>query len=160
MSERTRAIRVVAIGLSVGLGTDGAQAPSRAKGTFDVKLAPVAEEAGTTLASARLKLDKTFQGDLVGTSKGEMWSADTAVKGSAGYVAIEKVSGTLRGRKGSFTLLHQGTMRRGADFQLRIVVVPESGTDELAGLTGTMAIRIEKGAHFYEFDYTLPEASR
>jgi hypothetical protein len=103
-----------------------------------------------------MSLTKTFAGDLTGTSKGDMWTAETAVQGSAGAVAIEKVEGTLNGRHGAFTLLHQGTMRRGGEFQLRIVVVPESGTGELAGLAGTMAIRIEKGTHFYDFDYTIP----
>lgn len=86
-----------------------------------------------------------------------MWTTETAVKGSAGYVAIEKVTGTLRGRSGGFTLLHHGTMRAGADFKLTIVVVPDSGTGELTGLTGSMAITIAEGSHSYEFAFLLPE---
>ena len=126
-----------------------------ATGTFEVKVTPV---AGGDLgcASGRFTLSKAFAGDLVGTSQGDMWTAETGFKGSAGAVAIEKVEGTLRGRKGSFTLLHHGTMRRGADYQLRIVVVPDSGTGELAGIEGTFAIRIEKDTHFYDLEYTLP----
>jgi len=124
-----------------------------ASGTFEVKVAPVPGDNG--VASARMSMTKTFAGDLTGTSKGDMWTAETAVQGSAGAVAIEKVEGTLNGRRGAFTLLHQSTMRRGGEFQLRIVVVPESGTGELSGLTGIMTIRIEKGAHFYDFDYAI-----
>jgi uncharacterized protein DUF3224 len=80
------------------------------------------------------------------------------VQGSGGHVAIEHVSGKLKGRNGSFILLHQGTMRRGADFNIIITVVPDSGTGQLAGLTGKMAIIITDGKHSYEFDYTLPDA--
>jgi hypothetical protein len=100
-------------------------------------------------------LDKTYSGDLVGTGKGEMLIAGTAVKGSAGYVAIERVNGTLGGRNGSFVLQHTGTMNRGVP-QLSVAVVPDSGTGELAGLAGTLAIIIQGGKHRYDFDYTLP----
>ena len=131
----------------------------RASGTFDVKVTPVAGPEGS-LASGRLTAEKTFHGDLEGTSRGEMWTAETGVKGSAGYVAIEKVEGTLRGRKGSFTLLHQGTMRQGSDFRIAIVVVPDSGTGDLGGLGGRMTIVIEGGKHSYEMDYTLPDAAQ
>ena len=128
---------------------------TRAAGTFDVKLSPLPaynDAEGAMLG--RLSLDKTFQGDLTATSRGEMLSAGTAVKGSAGYVAIERVSGTLHGRSGSFVLQHSGTMDRGVP-QLVVSVVPDSGTDELTGLAGTMRIDIESGAHSYVFDYTL-----
>ena len=148
---------ICVLGLALAGTGASAQAPSRAKGTFEIKMTPVDEAGRATLASSRLTSDKTFQGDLVGTSKGEMWSADTSVKGSAGYVAIEKVSGTLRGRSGGFTLLHHGTMRRGGDFKLMVVVVPDSGTGELAGIGGRMSIEIKDGKHFYEFEYTLPD---
>ena len=104
-----------------------------------------------------MSLAKTFSGELTGTSNGEMWATETGVEGSGGYVAIEKVVATLNGRSGSFTLIHQGTMRRGAEFQMRIVVVPDSGSEQLAGLAGTMTIRIEKDKHFYDFDYTMPD---
>jgi len=126
-----------------------------AQGSFEVKVTPVGG-ADHGVASAHLTLEKTFAGDLIGTSRGDMWTAGATVEGSGGYVAIEKIEGSLHGRKGSFTLIHQGTMRRGGDYQMRLVVVPDSGTDQLAGLTGTMTIRIEKGAHFYDLDYTLP----
>jgi len=137
--------------------TPASGASQRASGTFDVKMTPLAVPEGS-LASGRLTGEKTFRGDLEGTSRGEMWTAETGVQGSAGYVAIEKVEGTLHGRKGSFTLLHQGTMRQGGDFKFSIVVVPDSGTDELAGLDGRMTIVIEGGKHSYAFDYTLPAA--
>jgi hypothetical protein len=102
-----------------------------------------------------MALDKQFHGDLEATSKGQMLSAGTAVKGSAGYVAMEKVTGTLHGRKGTFILQHSATMTRGTP-QLSIFVVPDSGTDELTGITGSMNIIITDGKHSYAFDYMLP----
>lgn len=123
-----------------------------ASGTFEVKLAPQATDAE---GLGRMSLDKQFHGDLEATSKGEMLSAMTAVQGSAGYVAIEKVTGTLKGRTGTFVLQHTGLMNRGTP-QLTITVVPDSGTGQLEGLTGTMAIQIEGGKHSYTFDYALP----
>ena len=127
-----------------------------AKGAFDVKVAPVATRefsGGTTLG--RFSLDKTFHGDLAATSSGEMLTAGTAVPGSAGYVAIERVEGTLAGRMGSFVLQHSGSMAGGSQ-SLTITVVPDSGTGELAGIAGTLQIEIEGKAHFYRFDYPLP----
>lgn len=132
---------------------------AHASGTFEVKVNAQkadnkeAESAGLS----RLSLDKQFHGDLEGTSKGEMLSMITEVKGSAGYVAIERVSGTLQGRSGTFVLQHSGTMTRGTP-QLSVTVVPDSGTGQLVGLAGKMAIKIENGKHFYEFAYTLPES--
>jgi hypothetical protein len=104
----------------------------------------------------RMSIDKRFHGDLEATSKGEMLTAGTSVKGSAGYVAIERVDGTLRGRSGTFVLQHSGTMTRGVP-QLTVTVVPDSGTGELAGLAGRMAIVIADGKHSYDFEYTLGE---
>jgi hypothetical protein len=124
----------------------------RASGTFDVALA--SQEQAEGMAHGRLSIDKQFHGDLEATSKGEMLAAGTAVEGSAGYVAIEQVTGTLHGRSGSFFLQHSGTMTRGAP-ALSVTVVPDSGTGELAGLAGTMAIIIEGGEHRYELDYSL-----
>jgi hypothetical protein len=127
----------------------------RATGTFEVKLTPQGNDAeanGSTLA--RLSIEKQFRGELAGTSKGEMLSAGTQTKGSAGYVAQERVSGTLDGRSGSFVLQHTGVMNRGAP-GLTITVVPDSGTGDLTGLAGTMTIIIEAGKHSYEFDYEL-----
>ncbi len=106
----------------------------------------------------RMSIDKQFHGDLEATSKGQMLTAGTTVTGSAGYVAIEYVSGTLHGRRGTFVLQHSGTMTRGAP-QLSITVVPDSATGELAGLAGQMAIVIADGKHSYDFEYTLAEAS-
>ena len=128
----------------------------RAAGTFDVKLQPLkqeppAEEAGL----ARLALDKQFHGDLTATSKGEMMAVRTAVKDSAGYVAIERVTGTLAGRSGSFVLQHTGTAARGA-LQLTVTVVPDSGTDGLTGISGSMTIVVAEGKHSYAFEYSLP----
>jgi hypothetical protein len=131
---------------------------THASGTFDVKLIPQSSEEdadGTGLG--RLSIDKQFHGDLEATSKGEMLSAGTSVKGSAGYVAIERVRGTLQGRTGTFILQHSGTMTRGAP-QLTISVVPDSGTGGLEEISGMMTINIVNGKHFYEFDYALPAA--
>lgn len=129
-----------------------------AKGTFEVKLLPVAmeeQEAGSLLG--RMSIDKTFRGELEGTSKGEMLAARTAVKDSAGYVAIEKVTATLAGRPGTFVLQHSATMA-GGKHELSVSVVPDSGTGGLTGLTGKMNIIIENKQHFYEFTYSLPPA--
>jgi hypothetical protein len=104
----------------------------------------------------RMSLDKQFHGDLEATSKGTMLSAGIDANGSGGYVAIERVSGTLHGRRGTFVLQHSGTMTRGVP-QMSVSVVPDSGTDQLVGLTGKMTINIADGKHFYEFDYALPE---
>jgi Protein of unknown function (DUF3224) len=131
--------------------------PDRATGEFEVKIARQAlADASADASMARMTIDKTFSGDLVGTSKGEMLSAGTATKGSAGYVAMERVTGTLKGRSGSFALQHTGTMNRGAP-ELSVTVVPDSGTGQLTGLSGKLAIVIAEGKHRYEFDYSLPE---
>jgi hypothetical protein len=131
--------------------------PMRAKGAFEVKLTPQATDGQPEGAPlGRMAIDKQFHGDLEATSKGQMLSAGTAVKGSAGYVAIERVSGNLQGRSGTFVLQHSGTMTRGVP-QLTITVVPDSGTDQLTGLAGTMAIQIADGKHSYDFEYTLAE---
>ncbi len=132
---------------------------TRARGTFQVTLAPQPADGytdGQTLG--RPTIDKRFSGDLEGTSRGRMLTGGTTVRGSAGYVAIERVTGTLGGRRGSFVLQHSGTMTRGAP-QLVVTVVPDSGTEELTGLTGSMAILVEPGVHEYEFDYALDETT-
>lgn len=130
---------------------------TQARGTFDVKLNPLDPYNQTEGANlARMSLDKQFHGDLEATSKGEMLSAGTDVKGSAGYVAMERISGTLRGRNGSFVLQHNATMTRGAPY-MNIVVVPDSGTGQLKGLVGKMLIVITESKHSYEFDYTLTD---
>ena len=128
---------------------------THATGTFDVKMTPQpGEEKPASPALGRLTIDKKFHGDLDAVSVGQMLTAGTEVKGSAGYVAIERVTGALNGKSGSFALQHSGTMTRGEP-ELSIRVVPDSGTGELAGLAGKMAIRIEAGKHFYDFEYIL-----
>ena len=128
-----------------------------ATGPFDVKLAPqtlspVAEKSGL----GRMSLDKQFHGALEATSTGEMLAFRSATPGSAGYVAMESVRGTLDGRTGTFVLQHSSTMTRGEPLQ-SITVVPDSGTDGLAGLAGRMVVDIAPGgAHSYRFDYTPP----
>jgi hypothetical protein len=130
-----------------------------AKGPFDVKLTPQGTATDST-AVGRLSLDKTFHGDIEATSIGEMLAVRTAVAGSAGYVALERVTGALAGRKGTFALQHWGLMDKGAP-ELKITVVPDSGTGELTGLAGTMTIDIQPGGkHFYAFTYTLPPAAK
>lgn len=126
---------------------------SYASGTFDVKLSPHPAVDGSGLG--RLIIDKQFHGDLDATSAGEMLSALTGVEGSAAYVALEKVSGQLHGRRGSFILQHTGRMDRGAA-SLVVTIVPDSGSDELVGIVGEMAIIIDGDAHRYEMTYTLP----
>jgi hypothetical protein len=126
-----------------------------ATGTFEVRLDPLdLNEVGEGETRGRISINKQFSGDLQATSIGEMLSAMTAVKGSAGYVAIERVVGTLQGRRGSFVLQHSGTMNRGEP-SLSVTVVPDSGTDELAGLRGSLAITIREGIHCYGLDYEI-----
>jgi hypothetical protein len=131
---------------------------THATGAFEVKMDPQPpdEKAGGA-ALSRMLLDKQFHGDLEATSKGTMLAAGTAVKGSAGYVAIELVTGTLKGHTGTFVLQHTGIMTRGVP-QLTITAIPDSGTGQLVGLTGKMTINIADGKHSYDFEYTLPEA--
>jgi hypothetical protein len=127
---------------------------TRASGTFEVKMSPQVdgEEGGASVG--RLLIDKRFAGDLEGTSKGQMLGVRTTVEGSAGYVAMELVTGTLHGRAGTFVLQHSGTMDRGAQ-SLSVTVVPDSATGDLEGLEGRMEIIIGEGGHSYHFDYTL-----
>ncbi len=129
-----------------------------ASGTFEVKVTPQKPDNKEAESAnlGRMSIDKTFHGDLEATSKGEMLSVMTEVKGSAGYVALERVSGTLHGRSGAFVLQHSGTMTRNLP-EMSVTVVPDSGTGQLVGLAGKMTIKIDAGKHFYELDYTLPE---
>lgn len=128
---------------------------NRASGTFEVKLNPQAPDDGVGDPTvSRMLIDKQFHGDLEATSVGQMLAVGTNVEGSAGYVAIERVTGTLHGQSGVFALQHNGTMTRGVP-QLIINVVPDSGTGQLAGLSGRMTINIADGKHFYDFEYTL-----
>lgn len=130
--------------------------PSRATGPFDVTMTPQPpHDPADPALPGRFTLDKHYHGDLEGPSRGQMLAVRTATPGSAGYVAMETFRGTFLGRRGSFVLQHSSTMERGTPSQ-SIVVVPDSGTEELVGLTGRMMIVMEGKAHRYEFDYTLP----
>jgi hypothetical protein len=152
----TRAVVVAAMILVCLASVQAEQKMMRASGTFDVKLAPVGNDStpeGPNLA--RMSLDKTFAGELTGVGKGEMiTAAGIAVKESAAYSAVERITGTLHGKKGSFALQHTGVMDRGKP-SLLITVVPDSGTGELVGLTGKMDIIIEGKLHKYVFDYSI-----
>ena len=127
---------------------------ANASGSFAVTVTPQAPDEGDTSGIGRLTLDKQFQGDLTATSRGQMLALSTAVEGSAGYVAMELVTGSLQGKSGNFALQHFGKMTRGAP-ELNVSVVPDSGTGELTGLSGKMQIIITEGKHSYEFEYQL-----
>ncbi|PWF47796.1 DUF3224 domain-containing protein [Massilia glaciei] len=128
----------------------------RVSGTFTITMKPIApaEHAGRT-AIGRISLDKQYQGALSASGKGEMMTAVTDTKGSAAYVALERITGTLAGRKGSFVVQHAGTMSAAKE-KLSVVIVPDSGTEQLSGISGTLAIKIDDGQHVYVFDYLLP----
>lgn len=128
--------------------------PYHAHGTFTVKMTPMASAPAEGLSA--FTMEKQFEGDLVGTSHGEMISAGDYKLGAAGYVAIEHVTGTLDGKSGSFALAQIATMNAGSQ-SLQVVVVPGSGTGQLTGITGTFTIRMENGKHSYELDYSLPD---
>lgn len=125
-----------------------------AHGTFTVKVQPLTPAPAEGLG--RFSIDKMIEGDLEGTTKGEMFSGGDPKQGAAGYVAIEMVTGTLNGKKGSFALQHSATMDANG-LNMKVIVVPGSGTGQLKGIAGTFNIRIENGQHFYDFDYTLPD---
>lgn len=129
--------------------------PTHARGTFAVKLTPQtsSDKDGDPMLG-RMSIEKQIHGDIEGTSRGEMLTGETTVKNSGVYVAIEKITGTLHGRSGSFILQHSGTMTRGIP-RLVITVVPDSGTGDLTGIAGTMNIIIADGKHSYDFEYTL-----
>ena len=124
-----------------------------AHGTFEVDLRAIGGNDGPI---AVMSINKTFAGDLHGSSVGQMLAFRTPVQGSAGYVAMERVTATLAGRQGGFTLQHNGLMTRGTP-QLSVVVVPDSGSDGLLGLVGTLEITISEGRHDYRLLYGLPE---
>ncbi len=129
---------------------------NHAKGTFDVKVSPQSDDKIGDPTIGRLSLDKQFHGDLEGASKGQMLAVGDGKPGSSGgYVAMERVNGTLNGRTGTFALQHTATMNRSVP-QISITVVPDSGTGQLVGIAGNMTIKIADGKHSYEFEYTLP----
>ena len=141
---------------AMAFGQKGAAMTRHASGDFDVKIGPQKDEGVGDPTIGRMSIDKTYHGDLEGTGRGQMLAGMAAeVKDSGAYVAIERVHGTLHGKKGSFAVHHRGVMTRGAQ-DLVVVVIPDSGTGELTGISGTMTIDIRDGKHVYGFDYTLP----
>jgi hypothetical protein len=128
---------------------------THAKGTFEVKMAPVtADTIATEAGLGIMSIDKVYSGDIDGTGKGQM-TATSIEGGSGAYVALEKITCTLNGHKGTFVFVHRGLMTKGTP-DLSITVVPDSGTGELTGITGTFELKIEGGKHFYDFGYSLP----
>jgi hypothetical protein len=128
-----------------------------ARGTFDVTMTPQSSNTHDGITEARMLLEKRYQGHLEAQGSGTMLSTMTTVKGSAGYVAMERVTGTLHGRRGSFVLQHSGVMTRGAQ-SLTVVIVPDSGTGELTGISGTCGITVAGGVHSYELHYSVASA--
>lgn len=126
-----------------------------ANGNFEVKMSPQPPDGEAAGPFGRLLLDKSYRGDLIATARGQMVAFRSETEGSAGYVALEQVTGTLNGRAGSFVLQHDGLMRRGVSTRWNVLVVPDSGTGDLAGLSGEMTIVIEGGEHRYEIQYSL-----
>ncbi len=156
----------IALGFVTAVWLSAAAAPRskepaimHANGAFDVKVKPQKTDNPEALAAgvSRLSLDKRFHGALEATSKGEMLATGDGEQSGA-YVAIEKVTGSLQGRPGSFVLVHSAVMRQGVPENWSVTVVPDSGTEQLAGLSGTMQITITDGKHFYDFRYRLPES--
>ena len=132
---------------------------NRARGTFEVRLEPLEGYNQDPEAKiGRMSIDKTFAGDLVATSRGEMLSGGSPSEGSAGYVAMERVTGSLQCLEGSFLLQHSGSMTPTSQ-GVTITVVPASGSGELEAIVGTMSIEIEEGRHSYELEYTLQGGS-
>jgi Protein of unknown function (DUF3224) len=138
------------------LHAQAATVSHHAAGAFDVKLELLTSEVDSAID--RRSLVKEYHGDLTATGRGVMLSGGMGPERSGGYVAIEKVEGTLEGKRGGFLLQHDGVMTRGTP-ALAIRILPDSGTDELVGITGTMSIVIKDGKHYYELEYTLPDRS-
>lgn len=128
--------------------------PNQAKGNFDVQITPAAEDKGDGSSLGRFSLEKVFHGDITGTGKGEMLTVNTDA-GSAVYVAVERISGTLHGKQGSFALVHQGIATAQGQ-ELTILIAPDSGSGELVGITGKMTLDLSGGGHAYVLEYSLP----
>ena len=126
-----------------------------AKGSFEIVMkSPPPGEGGGRVSVGRMLIDKQYQGDFIGIGQGEMLSAGNPAAGSAGYVAIEHLTGVLQGRSGSFALQHAGVMHDGSS-HLAISIVPGSGTNDLFGIEGTLKLDIRDRQHFYELEYKL-----
>jgi Protein of unknown function (DUF3224) len=158
MNLKTLTIAAACLILTVSTSaqTKGTTRMTLATGTFEVKINPQSEDKGEGSTMGRMSLDKQYHGDLEGTAKGEMlYASSTGVQGSGSYVAVERVTGKLNGKTGSFAMAHKGTMAGGKQ-QMDIAIVPDSGSGELAGISGTLKIIITDGKHSYELEYTLP----
>ena len=145
---------IAAVVLAMAVPGQGETVMQHATGAFEVKMTPQAQDEAGGVAMARMRVDKVFSGGLAATASGEMLTAAGGVKGSAAYVVIERVTGTLDGKAGSFAFMHSATMNRGVPEQ-RITVVPDSGSGALAGLAGSMTMTITADGHFYDLAYTL-----
>ena len=147
---------VAALAVLACLSARAEPAAQHAAGAFDVKMSPASapQHEGRT-ATGRMLLEKQYSGELQASGKGEMLTAMTDTKGSAAYVAIERITGTLNGKAGSFVVQHAGTMR-GGDSQLAVTIVPDSGSGELSGISGRMSLKQVDRKHRYEIDYVLP----
>jgi hypothetical protein len=156
MRAYTTGLAILVVAAMRAHAQQGAAVKAHARGTFDVKIAPQKDEGVGDRTLGRMGIDKQYHGDLDGTGVGQMLTGMAAeVKDSGAYVAVERIRGTLHGRTGSFAVWHRGIMTRGAQ-DLVISVIPDTGTEALAGISGTMTIEIKDGKHFYAIDYTLP----
>ena len=149
-------MRIIILAAAIVLaGPAQAETMMHAIGTFTVKMTPVAQSSVDGLAMARMQVGKTFTGDMIATGEGDMLTAAGAVPELAAYVLIERVTGTVGGKAGSFALMHHATMNRGTPDQ-HISIVPDSGSGGLTGISGTLTMRIEAGVHHYDLAYALP----
>lgn len=149
-----RRLAPLAIAAAALASAASAATPHHATGTFEVKITPATEDKGDGSTLSRLTLDKTYSGPLTATSKGDMLAAGTAKPTSAAYVAVERITGTLDGRAGSFAIVQHGWMQ-GDKREMEVLIVPDSGGGDLKGLAGTFKIEIKEGKHYYVMDYTL-----
>jgi hypothetical protein len=155
---RTLLLSFAMLGLSFAAATaGGADHMNHAMGTFEVKMAPTNHAPDGSLGS--FTLEKVYHGDFEGTGKGEMLSAGDPARGNAGYVAIERVNGVLAGKQGTFAIMQMATMASGTTPQMQVLIVPGSGTGQLAGIQGSVKILIEGKQHSYEIDYTLGDSA-
>jgi hypothetical protein len=151
----TAACLILTISTAAQTTNKGTVRMTLATGTFEVKINPQSENKGEGSTMGRMSLDKQYHGDLEATAKGEMlYASSVATQGSGSYVAVERVTGKLQGKSGSFALAHKGSMAGGQQ-QMDITIVPDSGSGELAGISGTLKIIIAGGKHSYELEYSL-----
>ncbi len=142
--------------LAAGATNPGEAPMQHAKGEFEVQITPRELDGPTEDPGlSRLAIVKQLRGDLVGTGHGQMLASGGPPNPSGAYVAIERISGSLKGKQGSFVLMHRGTMDASGS-EILVTVVPDSGTGDLTGIRGTFKILVEEGKHLYDFEYALP----